>query len=310
LATDSLVGIAGKLLLRCPSATTTLARDWVRSAFHDIVERKRWSWLLKRGQLFTTNQYNTGTATVLAGTTTVTIIAPGVVSATMVGQQFRIGTTLPIVTITDFDAGTNTLTIDQTWYPSDQTAQPYAIYQAYVALPSDFHSFVSVIDPNFAQPIPYDASVAQIDNIDPQRNASGSPPSGLAYFDYFNGFPRYELWPHQRTAYVYPIVYESRPVDPFDAGAAVPPLFPDDLILERALMYCAQWPGSGPDNVNPYYNIKLAAMHKVEYERRLAIMERQDNEHMQQAVWYQADQMRRTAIVSGSWLQSHDMGGL
>lgn len=310
MANDTFAGIAGKVLLRASGVPQTLARDWVQSAFRDIVERRRWSWLLKRGQLITYNAYTTGTATVLAGTQTVTITT-GVVSADHVGRQFRIGTALPIVTITDIDAGANTYTIDQPWWPSDATAQTFSVYQAYIALPSDFHSFVSVIDPAYAQPVGWDLTVAKLDLMDPQRAAAGSPPRGLAWFDYFNNLPRYELWPHQRSAAVYPIVYESRPTDPFDAGATVPALCPSDVILERALMYCALWPGE-PNAPNTYADPKhgRAMFHKGEFERRIAVLEKQDNEHMQQNVWYQSDQREGSLIVSSSWLQAHDNSGL
>ena len=309
MAQDTFSGIAHKVLLRCPSAPITLAQDWVQSSFRDILERRRWSWLLKTGQLTVPDQYNTGTATIAVGSTTVTINAPGVVAAAHVGLQFRIGVQLPIVTIIAADTGLNTYTIDQPWEPSPATAAAFSVYQAYVDVPSDFHAFISVIDPFFAQPIPYDSSVAQIDNLDPQRAAAGSPPKGLAFRDYFGGNPRYELWPHQRSAAVYPMVYESRPVDPFDAGATVPNLLPSDVVLERAMMYCSGWPGTATAP-NPYFNKQTLAFHQGEFERRIAVIEKQDNEHMQQNIWYQQDQARRTPVVSGSWLQSHDLGGL
>lgn len=304
MANDTFAGIASKVLLRCPSAPYTLARDWVQSAFRDIVERRRWSWLLKRGQLVTFDAYTTGTATVLVGTQTVTITT-GVVSAAHIGRQFRIGLSTP-VTITAVDVALNTYTIDQPWYPDTQTAQAFSVYQAYVAVPSDFHSFISVTDPASAQSIDFNLSGAQIDIVDPQRSGGGSTSGGLAHFDYYNGLPRYELWPHQLTAGVYPIIYVSRPVDPFDSGATVPYLLPSDVILERALMYCAMWPGSSVLNPNPYFTLKggLSIQHKAEYERRIADLERQDNEHMQQDLWYQSDQTRGS-IVSGTWMQSH-----
>lgn len=307
MANDTFRGVAGKVLLRCPTATLTLAMDWTQSAFRDILERRRWSWLLKKSQIFAYDQYTTGTATIVAGTQTVTINAPGVVAATHVGRQFRIGTALPIVTITAANAGPNTYTIDQTWWPSNVTAQSFSVYQAYVFLPSDFHSFLSVIDPAFVQPVPTDLTVAQIDGIDPQRAAAGSPPKGLAWLDYYNGLPRYEMWPHQRSAAVYPIVYESRPIDPFDTGATVPTLLPSDVILERAMMYCAAWPGPSATVPNPYYSKELMALHKVEYERRIGIIEKQDNEHMQQNIWYQQDQAGSN-IISASWLQNRAIG--
>lgn len=303
MANETFRGIASKLLLRCPTATPTLAQDWIQNSFREIVERRRWSWLLKRGELLTYDQYNTGTATIVAGTQTVTINAPGVVASTHVGRQFRVGTQLPIMTITAVNIGANTYSIDQVWWPSNVTAQSFSVYQAYVALPSDFHAFISVIDPFYAQPVPYDISVAQIDSRDPQRAAAGSPPRGLAYFDYFNGLPRYEMWPHQRTAAVYPIVYESRPTDPFDAGATVPALLPADIILERAMMYCAAWPGPSKENPNPYFSKDLIALHRSEFEKRLAVLEKQDNAHMQQNVFYQSDQSAKS-VVSAAWMQS------
>lgn len=307
MANGTFRDIAGKILLRCSTASLTLAQDWVRSSFRDIIERQRWSWLLVRGQLTVPDEYTTGTATVLAGTQTVTITT-GVVSANFIGRQFRIGVSMPIVTITDIDAGLNTLTIDQLWWPDDETAQTYSIYQAYVSVPTDFHAFVSVIDPFNAQPIEYGASVSNIDNTDPQRAYSGAPPRTLAYFDYYNGNPRYELWPHQRSAAVYPMTYESRPIDPFDSGATIPDLLPSDVILERAMMYCAAWPGSALNNPNPYFSKDLIAMHRNEFERRMILLQKQDNEHMQQRLWYQSQQTNNSNIISGSWMQSHALG--
>lgn len=301
---------AGLVLLRCPSAALTLAQSWVQQSWRDVIERRRWSFMLKHGQLVTTNQYNTGTATTVAGSQTVTINSPGLVASTHVGQQFRIGTADPIYTITAISTAANTYTISEVYEPAARTALTFSVYTAYPAVPSDFHSFVSVVDPNFMQPVSFAGSVRMIDNIDPQRAAAGSPPRSLSYFDYYNNNPRYELWPHQRTAYVYPMVYESRPAEPFDAAAYIPYWMPSDILLERAMMYCAMWPGPDDTRPNPYFNPRLGLVqaHKGEYERRIGLLEKQDNEHMQQDIWYQSDQNRQTAgIISGTYMQSHDL---
>lgn len=311
MANDTFDGIARKVLLRA-DVPLTLAYDWVRSSFRDIVERRRWSWLLKRGQLVVYDEYTTGTATSTADSSTITINT-GVVSSTFVGRQFRFGSSLPIATITAVDVGLNTLTVDQATWPSTQTAQPYSIYQAYVALPSDFHSFVSVIDPNNARPLPFSSNVTKFDKADPQRVAAGLA-QALGWLDYYSASaatiktPRYELWPHQRSAAVFPFIYESRPTDPFDTNAQLPALLPSDVVLERALMYCGMWPGT-ESKPNPYFGgnkLGLANMHKAEFERRIAILEKQDNEHMQQNIWYQSDQ-ESGGTISGSWMQSHDL---
>jgi hypothetical protein len=305
MANDTFDGIAHKVLLRCPSAPLTLARDWVQSAFRDIVERRRWSWSLKTGQLYTYPEVTDGTATTVVGSDLVTITG-AVVDAAHIGRQFRIGSTSIIPTIIDVDLVGNTYTISMEWRPVAHTNAAYSIYQAYVSLPEDFHTLVSVIDPLTSLPMDVQQSTAWIDGQDPQR-VVGAAPQVLAFRDYYDGRPRYELWPHQRSALVFPTLFGSRPIDPFDAGATVPHLLPSDVILERALMYCAAWPGPSMENPNPYFANKanLAEFHRSEYERRMLILEKQDNEHMQQDVWYQSEQGRSRASLSGRWMQSH-----
>jgi hypothetical protein len=303
---DTFEGVARKVLLRCESAGLLLARDWVRNAFHDIIERRQWSWLIATGQLTTVDEYTTGTATIAAGDYTVTITT-GVVSESFVGRQFRGNNLLPIATITAVDTGANTLTLDQALWPDGLTAAGYSIYQAYLAVPSDFQSFMSVIDPQFNLPIPTGGSVERLDIIDAQRVASGSSPRRLVFRDYYNGLPRYELWPHNKSAAVYPMVYIKRPIDAFEEGATIPSRIPADILLERAMMYCAQWPGASAENKNPYYSQGTAQFHEAQYEKRLAQLERQDNAHMPSNFWYQSEEDNGGGW-SASFMQSHDIG--
>jgi hypothetical protein len=304
LANETFAQLRSRLLLRTGDVVGPfLAEEWIRSAFRDLVEYRRWSWLLKRGQILVPNEYTTGTASITAGTPTVTITT-GVVNSAFIGRQFRIGYQFPILTITDVNVGSNTLTLSDNWWPINATAATYSIYQAYVALPSDFQSFVSVVDPNYAQPVGFGGSVENLDIMDPQRSASGSPLRQLAYFDYFNGLPRYEMWPHQRTAAVYPIVYQSRPTDAFDTGSTVPASIPGDVLMERALMYAALWPGT-ESTPNLYFNLKLAMVHQKNYDERVSILEKQDNATMQQDLWYQSSQSNGSSVISASWMQSH-----
>lgn len=311
MANETFDGVARKVLLRCEPAGILLAQDWVRNAFRDIVERRQWSWLLKRGQLITYDQYTTGTATILAGTRTVTLAGGGIVSADHIGRQFR-GTssvTQPIYTIYDADTIGNTYTLDGDWWPTDFTAGGFSVYQAYVPMPTDFQSFVSVIDPRSGLYVPFDYSITQIDRRDPQRASSATSDVKLAFLDYYldssgGRTARYELWPHQRSAYVYPMTYVHRPADPFDTGSFIPDRIPADILLERAMMYCAQWPGPDKNNANPYYNERTAQFHEAQYKERLLILERQDNAHMQQDLFYQRDDQGRP--LSASYMQSHD----
>jgi len=114
MALDTYTSIAGKVLLRCPMAGPLLARDWVTNAFRQVAERRPWSWLVKQGQFVLPALYNTGTATLVQNSATVTGIATAWTTA-LIGRQFRLTTTTPIYTITAVDAGLQTLTLDLPW---------------------------------------------------------------------------------------------------------------------------------------------------------------------------------------------------
>lgn len=304
---DDFDGISRKLLLRCPKLGPFIARDIVKSSFNDIVELWQWSWLLKRAQLSVPSVYNTGTAQVTYGSPTVTITT-GVVSSDHVGRQFRVGIASPILTIIAIDAGLNTYTLSDNWLGTSGTGLGYAVYQAYLSMPSDFHAFFSVIDPATYWPIQTDnVTLEMIDRRDPQRSVIGTPPRVLVPYDYFNGLPRYEFWPHQQTAAFYLMAYESRPPEPFTAGAYVPATIPGDVILERCLMYAAKWPGPNRNDPNPYYSDNTAQLHKGEYERRIGLLIKGDVERMQSSVWYQDDQSFNQKNLNAAYMQRHDL---
>jgi hypothetical protein len=304
---DDFDGIARKLLLRCPKLGPFIARDLVKSAFQDIVDLWQWSWLLKRAQLSVPNVYNIGTAQVTYGSPTITITT-GVVSSDHIGRQFRTGIASPILTIVAIDAGLNTYTLSDNWFGASGSNLLYSVYQAYLTMPSDFHAFFSVIDPATYWTIQTDnVTLEMIDQRDPQRSTIGTPPRALVPYDYYNGSPRYELWPHQYSQAFYLMAYEIRPIEPFEPGAAVPYLLPGDVILERALMYTAKWPGPNRNDPNPYYSQDTANFHEKQYDRRISILIKQDVEHMQRAVWYQGDQSNNQSNLNAAYMQSHDL---
>jgi len=300
-------GLARKLLLRCPKLGPFIARDLIKSAFHDIVDLWQWSWLIKRTQLSVPTAYQTGTATVTYGSPTATI-ATGVVDPSHVGRQFRTGVASPILTIIDQDPITNTYILSENWRGTGGSGQPFKVYQAYLPMPSDFHKIYSLVDPTTYWIVQTDGvSLEMIDLRDPQRSVISSPARVMVPYDYYNGFPRYELWPHQTTAAFYLMTYESRPIDPFDPGASIPYLLPPDVILERALMYAAKWPGPNRNDPNPYYSDNTAQFHEKQYDRRISIIIKQDVEHMQTAIWYQEDQSGNQRNMNASFMQSHDL---
>lgn len=281
MALDTYLGIAGKVLLRCPLAGPLLARDWVVDCFRRVAERRPWSWLVKQGQFTTAALYNTGTAAVTTGSPTV--IGAGTAWTTaLIGRQFRLTTTTPIYTITAVDAGAQTLTLDLP-FGGAVTTTGYEIYSAYASPPSDFNYFITVWDPNFNWQLHTGIIQTELNAWDAQRSNRGQAYL-VSHRDYYTPvgqtlpLPRYEIWPHVTSAYVLPFLYVARPTDLQDPGATLPRYIRGDVLLEMALAEAAKWPGPAADKPNPYFNLKLAEMHTTRAEYMIAELERQDEE--------------------------------
>lgn len=143
---DTYNEIWNRVMLRCPAASSLLARDWVKNAFRQVAERRRWSWLMKFGQWVAPPLVNSGRVEVTTGLTTVIGVGTSW-DASMIGRQFRSGTPNPIGTIIQVDPGLQTLDIDSPWGGSTAVNQPYEIYQCYYTAPPDFQSLEVLWDP-------------------------------------------------------------------------------------------------------------------------------------------------------------------
>jgi|WetSurMetagenome_2_1015567.scaffolds.fasta_scaffold01234_5 hypothetical protein len=282
MALDTYLGIAGKVLLRCPLAGPLLARDWVSNSFRRAAERRPWSWLIKQGQFITMPVYNTGTVTTVQNSTTVTGLGT-VFTVAMIGRQFRLTTTTPIYTIVNVDIVLQTLTLDLPWGSTAVTGSGYEIYTAYASPPSDFNYFLTVWDPNFNWQLHTGISQRELNAWDAQRSNRGQAYL-VAPRDYYipTGetvpLPRFEIWPHVTSAYVLPFLYIARATDLQDTGSTLPRYIRGDLLLEMALAEAAKWPGPSDEKVNPYFNLKLAQIHEAKVELMLSEAERQDEE--------------------------------
>ena len=121
------------------------------------------------------------------------------------------------------------------------------------------------------------------------------------------GLPRYEIWPHQTAAYVYPFLYEARAIDLSDPNAVLPRYIRGDVLLELALAEAARWPGESADKPNPYFNLNLSQIHLQRAERMIMELERQDDETYEQDVGFQLPLgfPYATPLGDAAWLQQH-----
>lgn len=172
MAIDTFNDLVGRVQLRVPTVSRYLAQDWIRNGFRDLKQRRKWSWLHSRGQFLFPALENTGTADVTRASTIVSGNSTAF-DQTMIGLQFRIGVTAPIYTIQSVPA-TDELVLDQPYGGSTDTAVSYEIYRAYVTVPNDFHSFISVYDPNFNWRLNLDYTQEELNAFDAQRSNRGN----------------------------------------------------------------------------------------------------------------------------------------
>ena len=307
MALDTFERIWRQVFARVPIADTFLCQQWVNHTFRDIAEHRQWSWLRSRAQFLFPTLTNAGTVSVVRGSSTVTGIGTTWTGAE-VGQQFRLNNIVPIYTITSVDPVGQTLTIDDV-FGGMTTTGTYQIYLAYVTVPTNFHSFISIYDVTTNRLILDNITQHDLDKRDAQRTNTGDP-FYLVPFDYDTvsspPLPRYEMWPHVLSQRVVPFLYETRPVDLMDAGATLPRYIRGDILLEGALRKAALWPGPSAELKNPYFNIALAGIHQGAFDKMVVEMAVKDDEVYETDTTYEPWGFTPEGpFGDAKWMQSH-----
>lgn len=127
------------------------------------------------------------------------------------------------------------------------------------------------------------------------------------------GLPRYELWPAQQAAHVYPFLYESRARDLNDENAVLPRYIRGDVLVEMALEDVCLWPGPSVDKPNPYYSLAGARYHQERLRNSsctgmLDVLEVQDDNVYMQDFSYSYPSMNWPYAIpygDSAFLQSH-----
>lgn len=311
MALSTFSSLVSALGLRCPAASYFLRRSWIDFAFRQLWDYKLWSWQRKSNQFIMNQAYVDGLVNVTSGSTTVIGVGTTFTSD-MVSRQFRTGTQSPIYTIGSF-TDPNTIDLTENWGPPSATAQGYSIYNAYVTVPSDFQNFITVWDPLYNWQLMTSVTQEELNAWDAQRANTGTSYvlASFEYEDFFNDppLPQYEVWPHQKSQYVYPFMYVSRPPDLSDPGASLPRFIRGDVLIEMALAQCARWPGASTDSKNPYFNLQLALQHDARGLDMLRDIARTDDEIMENDVTYMSLAAMPFASIpwgDSKFLQSHD----
>lgn len=121
--------------------------------------------------------------------------------------------------------------------------------------------------------------------------------------------PRVELWPSPSTSgYLYPYLYWAKESDLSAARPSLPPPIASrgEIILEMALEKCATFPGADAEHRNPYFDLRLAAMHRAVWSDLLVDLDANDqNLNLTGLEWQNWPYYAGVPWMDGSWQQRH-----
>ena len=265
--------------LELPGVPYLLVRKWGQQALARLWDARRWSWTLKRSSISILDSISLAAVGVTLGSPNVTSAA--LFTAGMLNRQFRVGT-CPIYTVRTFTDPSN-ITLDR---PYETTTDPTAaaeILDVYPVPPTDFGSFVVVIDLVNQVRIGHWYDQALLNQLDPARTNTDPSPRGI-----FSGTPRYdgrlayEIWPYTTAACQLPYIYKQNPQVLADSADLPGVLGQHGDVLElMTKIEAAIWPGTR-EEPNPYFSLQRAETLKQMLTPLIRQLENRDDDQYSQ----------------------------
>lgn len=157
--------------------------DWLNQALaDDLVPYREWTWRRRESQFVFNAVYNTGTISITRGESYGTC-SGSVLSAEMIGRQLRVRNNTIIRTITRVDG--SRVEFYPPWYETTVTASAFEIYNAFMPVPQDFDSFVTIVDLQRSYRLDWwSYTIEDLNRVDPQRSNGGGMASCVVLRDY------------------------------------------------------------------------------------------------------------------------------
>lgn len=299
-----------RVQLYAPDCPTPLAQEFINTAYSTALTWDRWGSLRQEFEYRLPVVYQTGQATTVYGSTTVTGVGTAWTSS-MLYRQFMVDSISPMYTIVAVNVPAQTLTLDRAYNGVNSGTRSYEIGQYYLEVPSDFLTWDIVRDVDNNWKLHTNFQQKQIDVWDTKRQTTGVPwvvalaPPRIPT----TGVPvkRYEFWPRPSPGpKTYACRYIRRP--PLLTNPDDRPIFPlrGDVLRKGALAELALWPGTATVR-NPYYNLETHSKMVQEFKDGLSTCWKDDQETGQTAILYDDWEGVPYAPIDARYLQSHDI---
>lgn len=304
-----------------PKLDVFAAQKLIQRAWNDIQKKRLWSFLIKDGSLFAPQIVTTGTATfvqysnqvVMDATATAAINAiPSQTPVTL--QQFRVPNG-PVYSITGWNPGTSTLTLDRPFGGPSVSGNQYQIYQCYYPAPGltivgdvTFRKWLSVFDPINAYWLRLNKSSQDFDHWDPQRG-DFSNPYYLGYYKVVNGAKLYELWPHPVEQIAYRCKWLSAATPFLSDIDSLPATISETMLMERAMFLGCEWAskmaGTYRELAGTNWNAEKVG-HLAAYTELLRDAENEDEDTFQTNLTPSSTPEDEGHPNTSQWEQTHD----
>lgn len=305
-----------------PAMSPFKAQNCVQRAWRDIRDARRWSFLFGETFLYVPGAVSAGTVTVSQFSTAVVgdavaqaawgplVLHPSGIDIT--NRQFRLGSA-PVYNITAYDPVTGTITLDRMYMETSGSGLGYMVLRCYYQPASaDFLRWESLVDPvnhyRFRQRNLHRMK-AELDRIDPYRNATGLPFIMASHHAATDGTPVFEMYPHPTGEVTYTAAYSRRGADLVGTDI-LPAAIPEELLMCRARYHAYVWCAANAGlhkelaDINWQY---LRRQEEEEYQRSLVKVKTNDEETFLMN-WSESEQdPQLSGPLDASYIQSHDV---
>lgn len=328
-----------KLCSDISSLPPEVALNIVQKSIQEIYDEYSWGFLYERSFIRTPAMIQTSSVGVTKFSTSVivssavkTILdAISVDDVPLIGRQFRsfggqfAGSNF-IYTITNYNSGTSTLTIDPFYQDQTNATQQYQIFKNLYTAPNliindsngneifngiDFREFEWIYAPFSYRKLWLDRTRADLDNRDFARWNSGDPFWAVGYGLDSNQEHLFEFYPIPITERVYQVLYRKggRLLEPEEE---IPKSLNYDLILAKAKPKADEWlirNGSKVnDKVSPAVYLQLVALSSNSrslngYDYLLELAKKKDNQLYPQSIVNMGDSWN---YYDDAWLDNRE----
>ncbi len=286
-----------------PSCSPTEVSNLINNVVRRIYDRRNWYGNFVKGQIISPGYYSTGTVSVTFGSNIVTGVGTTFTPA-MVGQQFRLGFTSPIYTITAFLSATQ-LQLELPFGNTSQTGTGYYITQFYYTFPNVKY-FYSVKNIQLMFRMLTNVPQSLIENWDPSRLQMLYPRVVATMPPDPSGNYQVELWPVPNTQQAYPYLAYIQPPNLVNDSDPLPAFIRADIVELGSIAEVLLYKPKGNTGYSENLALEMSKRFTGMFESELLMQAATDEALMRQDIVTREEQF---PSVSLDWSTGAYLGG-